>query len=78
MLDESELIPTPVAYRVGKLRVEQRAGDLWAITDRFDVLNTKNEWEYEPQPSSRSPEFLMRCRFPLVEALKRAQAIQRA
>lgn len=72
-----ELEPRPDAYRVGRLRVENRAADLWAIVDGAEVLNHDGKWEFEPQPSSRTPEFLMRCRFLFDDAIAWAQKMQR-
>lgn len=44
----------------------------WAIRNRGTghVLNVGGEWEYEPQPSSRSVEFLKRTRFDFETAWK--------
>lgn len=70
----------PCAFRFEDdrdLRVEWRGG-AWAITNRGDCLNRDGKWEYEPQPSSRTPEFFERCRFGLDEALRLAvQLIKR-
>jgi hypothetical protein len=36
---------------------------LWAVRSTFGVLSREGEFEYEPLPSSRSEDFLQRCRF---------------
>ena len=59
------------AYAVGELRVERalrRIGPkqmaaYWAVRRDGFALNKQGEWEYEPMPSSRTDEFLDRCRF---------------
>ena len=39
--------------------------EAWAVTTSFgEVLNRDSEWELEPQPSSRTAEFLARTRGP--------------
>lgn len=43
--------------------------DTWAITRFETVLNRAGEWEYEPQPSSRTEDFIARTRYPLREAI---------
>lgn len=60
-----------VAYAVGNLQVERclrRVGPkqmaaFWAVRRDGFALNKQGEWEYEPMPSSRTDEFLERCRF---------------
>jgi hypothetical protein len=64
-------------YRVGKGRnsiyIEDRGDDRWAITrDSSACLNTDGQWECEPMPSSRTDDFLSRCRYSLDEAKRRA------
>ncbi|MES2247634.1 MAG: hypothetical protein V4645_10150 [Pseudomonadota bacterium] len=45
-------------------RAKQLSGPpLWKVCYRGSVLNQHGEWEYEPLPSSRTDEFLARCRF---------------
>ena len=45
-------------------RRPQREGpDLWAVKRGSCVLSKDGEWEWEPIPSSRTDEFLTRCRF---------------
>jgi len=77
-IEEWELIPRPIEFVVGRYHVASRGDDLWAITDGSAVLNCNDEWEYEPLPSSRTDEFLKRCRFSKSEAIIRAQNIQRS
>jgi hypothetical protein len=35
----------------------------WAVVSYDEVLNKSGEWEWEPQPSSRTDEFKKRTRF---------------
>jgi hypothetical protein len=42
--------------------------DIWVISYMGCCLGPDGEWEWEPQPSSRSDEFLERHRFTLDEA----------
>ena len=35
----------------------------WAVTNGFEVLNKNGQWEWEPQPSSRTDDFKKRTRF---------------
>lgn len=39
----------------------------WAIMRHASVLNRELEWEYEPSPSHRDDDFLVRCRYESVE-----------
>lgn len=49
-------------------RCPQRNGDsLWAVRLASYCLTLTGGWEYEPMPSSRTPEFLANCRFPSPE-----------
>lgn len=47
-------------------RMPQSDGSIkWAVRMRGHCLTRSGHtWELEPQPSSRSDEFLRRCRFP--------------
>ena len=47
--------------------------DTWAVRKGGYCLNADDEWELEPQPSSRDAAFFARTRWPLEEALERAQ-----
>ncbi len=49
------------------MRVERRAAGVWAITRDGLTLNRNGQYEYEPQPSSRSAAYLARCRFTWAE-----------
>jgi len=40
----------------------------YAVRWHGQCLNTKGRWEYEPMPSSRTPAFYRRCRFPSFDA----------
>lgn len=57
----------PVKYRyLPHEKVEvfiENTGKAWAIRMDGYVLNCDGDWEHEPQPSSRTEEFLIRCRF---------------
>jgi hypothetical protein len=44
----------------------------WAVCCEGGVLNTHNEWEYEPNPSSRSDAFKKRTRFDTIEEAEAA------
>ena len=59
---------TVTAYDAGQdVRIEaakQMDGSTkWAIRSRGSVMGITGEWEWEPLPSSRDDEFMMRCRF---------------
>lgn len=54
------------------IRVEWRGDDRWAIIRGSACYNMLGEWEYEPMSSHRTEEFIVRCRFPLDDALRRA------
>lgn len=41
--------------------------DLWAIRKNNNCLNKNGEWEYEPMPSSRTDDFMERCRYKSIE-----------
>jgi hypothetical protein len=49
------------------------AGDGWAIRRRRMCLNFRGEFEIDPPPDIRTPEFLHRCRFNERAALHRAR-----
>ena len=49
--------------------------DTWAVRWLGQCLNRKGEWEYEPQPSSRTKGFFKRCRFTQADALARAARV---
>jgi hypothetical protein len=54
-------------------RHPERGG--WAITRAGSCFNREGEWEWEPLPSSRDDEYLMRNRYTFVEAVEKAQAL---
>jgi hypothetical protein len=64
-------------HTVLSLTVAHRGpGDVWAVTDRFgSCLAADGEWDYEPRPSERHAAWKASHRFPLVEALARAEAL---
>lgn len=55
--------------------------DSWAVlaggtgADVAEVLNRDGEWEIEPRTSDRDEAFIARTRFPLDEAMSRAQCL---
>jgi len=62
------------SFGIGEITVESRGDGMWAVLDGRWCLNRDGGWEHEPMPSSRTEEFLARCRFPLEEAVVRAAA----
>lgn len=60
--------------QVWSLTVEYRGpGDLWAVMHLSYCLSRSGQWDYEPQPSSRTDDFKATHRFPLDEAIERAK-----
>lgn len=63
----------PVEFLVGeamwvKAAYQRGGAKKWKIARGFDeVLNKQGKWEDEPNPSSRTNEFLSRCRFDSLE-----------
>lgn len=54
-------------------RARQMEGpDKWKVERDGSVLNKSGDWEYEPLPSSRSDEFLARCRYDTAQEAIRA------
>lgn len=57
-------IPIP---RIRHLSIRRRTyvhdGPSWAIMGDGSCLNHHGDWEWEPQPSSRTDEFFARCRW---------------
>ncbi len=49
--------------------------DTWAVRWLGRCLNSDGRWEFEPQPSSRTDDFLARTRWSRNEALRRAAAL---
>ena len=63
------LLPA-VAYDAGygmKIEATNDEQTSWAVRHCSDCLNTSGEWEYEVSPSHRTPDFLARTRWPLVQ-----------
>lgn len=55
-------------------KIQRDSKSLWAVSIGQTCLNMFGEWEYEPQPSSRTDEFIERTRFAtLEEAVTRAK-----
>lgn len=52
-----------------KLTVEYRGDGRWAILDGSLCLSTDLEWDFEPMPSSRTDEWLLKHRFEAQEAI---------
>lgn len=76
--DSGRMEPYPIGYRMGDLYVMWR-GAGWSISEGMDfssVYNRLGEWEIEPRPSSREPDFFERCRYSLEDALRIAREIQ--
>jgi hypothetical protein len=71
----------PEQYNLVELqRRDQREGVVrWSINLRGYCLNQRTQdWEWEPQPSSREDEFLRDCRFESAEAAFAAWRAARA
>lgn len=49
--------------------------DTWAVRKGGLCLNSGDEWEWEPLPSSRDEEFFARTRWELTSALSRAVTV---
>ena len=45
------------------ITLEWRGDGTWAICHLGSVYSRNHEWEYEPNPSSRSDEFIARTRY---------------
>ncbi len=66
--------------RIRELKIELRSrlidpNQSWAIVCQGECLNHKGQWEWESSPSSRTDEFLKRCRWKSRdEAIQFAQA----
>ncbi|PXX41135.1 MULTISPECIES: hypothetical protein [Burkholderia] len=67
-----------LASGVAVIRTAQRSGpDKWKVIEGSHCLNKSGEWEYEPLPSSRTDEFLARCRFDSAQEAIDAALAQR-
>lgn len=76
----TDLILTADRFKVGMvngypIHVVSRGPSQWAVSDGGFVLTRTGEWEAEPQPSSRTDEFIARTRFTFAEAMGRARAL---
>lgn len=47
-----------------------RDGTSWVIFCRGHTLAADGVWEYEPQPSSRTPDYIASNRYPTAEAAR--------
>lgn len=52
--------------------VEWRGENQYAVTHHRQVLTRDGQWEWEPLPSSRTPDFIARTRFDLGTARRLA------
>jgi len=50
-----------------RIMISIRKPSGWAILDGDRCLNNEGSWEYEPLPSARTDEFILRTRFPTLE-----------
>lgn len=48
-------------------RTDRHGFHRWAVCKYGSVLNKQSEWEFEPQPSGRTDDFLARTRFVSVQ-----------
>ena len=64
-------------HSVWSVRVEAVGPGRWAVRNMRRCLNKQGEWEYEPQPSSRTEEWLSTVRWDDVdEAIAAAVAAE--
>lgn len=74
-MTQSILTPVKYQYNARELATEGSAlyieffGSGWGIVRERNgsVLNRNFEWEYQPQPSSRTEDFYRRCRYESVD-----------
>jgi hypothetical protein len=71
-----DLLSLARSFQIGKLSVEWRDDDLWAVTDCGSVLSSDGEWVFEPLPSRRTDEFKARTRFDRETAIEMARKLQ--
>jgi hypothetical protein len=63
------------------ITVDWRGGDRWAVlrgpgwSPQLVWCEQNHEWEYEPLPSSRGADFLVRCRYSLDDAMRIAERL---
>ena len=65
-----ELVPETSQCAGDEIRLERRdgfSGRRWTVAQRGYVLNKNGEWEWEPQPSSRTDEWLETVRWSTPE-----------
>jgi len=77
----------PTAYMVSLLPVDDINADLFAITVEWrgdnnwavmrhrQCLNSEGEWDWEPNPSSRTDEFIATHRFDRDTAIEMARKV---
>ena len=58
----------------GRVFVETRGSGAWVVSNGSAVLNSDDEWEWEPMPSGRDADFIARTRLSLEDAFARARA----
>lgn len=69
--------PCPITLEI-RWRGKRAGQDTWVVTEGDEVLGVESRcWEIEPQPSSRSDEFIARTRFTSLEAAYRAAIDER-
>lgn len=59
-----------VDSRQNPIFIEERGDGAWAIIKGGNCFSRELDWEYEPMPSGRDEEFLVRCRFNSSEEAK--------
>lgn len=68
---------TPIVYAIegSDLTIESRGPGAWVVRTQYgDVLGVDGAWDWEPMPSSRTPEFISRTRHTLERAQELALA----
>lgn len=66
-------LPEELGEYLWDLEVEYRGKGNWSVSHLGHCLGTDNSWEFEPQPSSRTGEWLATHRFNLETALALAR-----
>ncbi len=76
-IDGVEVHPNVTQYLFGDphgdhFRIEKTdwGKDLWAIRKNGYCHNSNRKWEYEPNPSSRTEDYLSRTRFSLEDCFR--------
>ena len=63
-----------IMVTINRMRSPFYKGNRYAVRKGGSCLTVDGEWEYEPQPSSRTNKFYDRCRFILLDdAMKAAR-----